>query len=188
VGKAMADIEIGGFLRELASGAVRHQVRMTPAFTMFLKALVTTEGLAKTLIPELNPLGEMQPYLEELASKRFSQERMQRDVLAMFVSFSGVMNRMPAVATQFMDDYQANRLKLPVVMQTPPEELELKDRSTNRIILAMITVGLVLGSSVALMDHSLRPWGIPLLPIFGFGLAFSTWCILLWGIWKSGRV
>lgn len=188
VGKAMADIEIGGFLRELASGAVRHQVRMTPAFTMFLKALITTEGLAKTLIPELNPLGEMEPYLESLAARRFGKERIQRDLLTMFVSFSGVMNRMPAVVTQFMDDYQANRIQLPIVMQTPPEELELRNRSTNRIILAMITVGLVLGSSVALMDDSLRPFGIPLLPMFGFGLAFSTWSILLWGIWRSGRV
>ncbi len=188
VGKAMADIEIGGFLRELASGAVRHQVRMTPAFTMFLKALVTTEGLAKTLIPEINPLGEMQPYIEELAARRFSSERLQRDLLAMFVSFSDVMNRAPAVITQVMDDYQANRLKLPVVHTADPAELEQRDRSANRVILGMITVGLVLGSSVALMDHSLRPWGIPLLPIFGFGLAFSTWSILVWGIWKSGRV
>ncbi len=188
VGKAMADIQIGAFLRELASGVIRHGVRMPPSFTMLLKALVTTEGLAKTLIPELNPLEVMTPYIEKLAARRYSGERLQRDLMNTFVAFNSVINRAPTVITQAMDDYQAGRLQIPILMQTPKEELELRERSVNRIILSLIVVGLVLGSAVALLDHSLRPFGIPLLSMLGFGLAFSTWCILLYGIWRSGRI
>ncbi len=188
VGKAVQDIELGGFLRELASGCIRYRIRMASAFTMLMKALVTTEGLAKTLLPEVNPIEEMTPYIKQLAAKRFAPERVRRDLLGMFASFSTVMDRLPVLANQAMDDYQSGRMKLPVVMETPQEELDLRERSVNRIILALVVVGLVLGSSVALLDQSLRIWNIPLLSIFGFGLAFSTWCILLWGIWRSGRV
>ncbi len=188
VGKAMKDIQLGGFMRELASGCIRYRIRMPSGFTMLMKALVTTEGLAKTLLQELNPVEEMYPYIQKLAARRFAPERIRRDLLGMFASFSTIMDRLPGLANQAMDDYQAGRMKLPVVMQTPPEELDLRERSVNRIILALVVVGLVLGSSVALLDQSLRIWNIPLLSIFGFGLAFSTWCILLWGIWRSGRV
>ena len=188
VGRAMADIQIGAFLRELASGCIRHEIRMPPSFTMLLKALITTEGLAKTLIPEVNPLGVMEPYIQKLANRRFSPERLQRDLLGTFVSFSTVINRAPALLAQAMDDYQAGRMQIPVVMQTPREELELRERSVNRIIMAMIVVALVLASSVALLDHSLRPFGIPLLSGFGFTLAFSTWCVLLYGIWRSRKI
>jgi len=188
VGRAMADIQIGAFLRELAAGCIRHHVRMPPSFTMLLKALVTTEGLAKTLIPEINPLQEMAPYIEKLAARRFSAERLQRDLLGTFAAFSTVTNRAPVLISQMMDDYQAGRMQIPVVMQTPKEELELRERSVNRIIMALIVVSLILGSSVSLLDHSLRPFGLPLLPSFGFLLAFSTWCVLLYGIWRSRKI
>ena len=188
VGRAMADIQIGAFLRELASGCIRHRIRMAPSFTMLLKALITTEGLAKTLIPEINPLEVMGPYIEKLASKRFSPERLQRDLLGSFAAFNTVLNRAPVIVSQVMDDYQAGRLQIPVVLQTPKEELELRERSINRIILSIIVVGLVLASSVALLDHSLRPFGIPLLSMLGFSLAFSTWCVLLYGIWRSRKI
>ena len=188
VGKAMADIQIGTFLRELAGGCMRFRIRMPPAFTMLLKALVTTEGLAKTLIPEINPLAEMEPYIRSLAARRFSADRIQQDLLGTFAAFSTVMNRLPTLGSQVMDDYQAGRLQVPVLLQTPREELDARERSVNRAILGLIVVGLVLGSSIALLDESLRVLGIPLFPMFGFSLAFVTWCILLYGIWRSGRV
>jgi ubiquinone biosynthesis protein len=188
VGKSMQDIQLGGFLRELAAGCIRYRIRMASGFTMLMKALVTTEGLAKTLLHELNPVEEMTPYIEQLAARRFAPERVRRDLLGMFASFTTVMDRLPVLVNQAMDDYQAGRMKVPVILETPREELDLRERSVNRIILALVVVGLVLGSSVALLDQSLRIWNIPLLSIFGFGLAFSTWCILLWGIWRSGRV
>ncbi len=188
VGRAMADIQIGTFLRELATGCMRFKIRMPPAFTMLLKALVTTEGLAKTLIPEVDPLTEMAPYIRMLAHRRYSSERLQQDLLGKYVAFSAVLDRMPALAAQVMDDYQAGRLTVPVVMKTDRAELEQRERSVNRVILGLIVVGLVLASSIALLDESLRILGIPLLPIFGFSLAFSTWCILLYGIWRSGRI
>ncbi len=188
VGKSMQDIQLGGFLREIAAGCIRYRIRMPSAFTMLMKALVTTEGLAKTLLQELNPVEEMFPYIQKLAARRFAPERVRRDLLGMFAACTTIMDRLPGLANQAMDDYQAGRMKLPVVMRTPQGELDQRERSVNRIILAMMVVGLVLGSSVALLDQSLRIWNIPLLSIFGFGLAFSTWCILLWGIWRSGRV
>jgi len=188
VGRAMADIQIGAFMRELASGCIRHRIRTAPSFTMLLKALITTEGLAKTLIPEINPLEVMGPYIEKLAAKRFSPERLQRDLLGSFAAFSTVMNRAPVIVSQAMDDYQAGRIQIPILLQTPKEELELRERSINRIIMSMIVVGLVLASSVALLDHSLRPFGIPLLSMAGFTLAFFTWCLLVYGIWRSRRI
>ena len=69
-GKPMAGVQISEFLRDLLKRAHRHRVRASPEYTMFFKALLTTEGLAKMLIPEIDPLEEMQPYVERMVRRQ----------------------------------------------------------------------------------------------------------------------
>jgi ubiquinone biosynthesis protein len=63
------------------------------------------------------------------------------------------------------------------------------DRSSNRVALALATLGLYIASSL-LMQQSVGPqiWGMPLLAILGDGLALWFTLRLVRGISASGRL
>ncbi|MFH1602631.1 MAG: AarF/ABC1/UbiB kinase family protein, partial [Pseudomonadota bacterium] len=58
VDRTLAEVEVGGFFMELAQGAIRHQLKMPPDYTMMFKALLTMEGVGKRLAPDLDVVAE----------------------------------------------------------------------------------------------------------------------------------
>ena len=46
---------------------------MPADYTMLFKALVTTEGLARQLAPEVNPVELARPFIEELIRQRYGE-------------------------------------------------------------------------------------------------------------------
>ena len=167
-GRAMGDVQIADFLRDLLQGAARHRVRASPVYTMFFKALITTEGLAKMLIPEVDPLSEMQPYIERMVRSQYSPERLRAELFFYLTSFRYSARRLPMVTGQLLADLQAGRLRLRMVPETPPEELVRREKQINRVVFALMFVGLVLGSSITLLAEGPKPFGIPVIPILGF--------------------
>jgi hypothetical protein len=49
VGRELDEWDLAAFFRDLAAGAVKHGIRLPSDFTMMFKAMVTTEGLARTV-------------------------------------------------------------------------------------------------------------------------------------------
>ena len=68
---------------DLTTNALRHKVYAPTAFTMFFKAVLTTEGLAKSLLPEVDPLKVAQPYVEKLVKARWQPQHWTELVLKM---------------------------------------------------------------------------------------------------------
>lgn len=63
------------------------------------------------------------------------------------------------------------------------------DRGTNRLALALVSLGLYIASSL-LMQHAVGPLvaGMPLLAIIGYGLALWFTLLLATGMIRSGRL
>ena len=60
---------------DISFRAMRHKVRAPPSYTMFFKGVMTTEGLAKALLPEVDPLKAAQPFVEELGTKSMATRK-----------------------------------------------------------------------------------------------------------------
>jgi ubiquinone biosynthesis protein len=74
--KTVEEIELGAFFRDLVELALRHHVRMPPDYTMTFKALVTMEGVAKQLAPDLDMLAAARPYVTTLVAERYDPRRL----------------------------------------------------------------------------------------------------------------
>ncbi len=76
--KTMSEIDVGAFFRDLIDLALRHRVRMPPHYTMTFKAIMTMEGVAKQLVPDLDMLAAARPRVAALAAQRFDPARLVR--------------------------------------------------------------------------------------------------------------
>jgi ubiquinone biosynthesis protein len=146
----MHELQIGAFLKDLADGAIRHQVQVPPNYTMFFKALITTEGLAKALIPEVDPIAAAAPYVNRMVREGFAPDRLKEELFYAVITLRSLQRRIPTALTQLIDDLQQQRLELRVLAVRPREELVTEHRRMTQLLIVAMSVASLIGGSLAL--------------------------------------
>jgi len=129
---------------------------------MFFKALLTTEGLAKSLLPEVDPITEAKPYVERIVADRYSPQRLKEDLFYNAVTLGSLARRLPVTLSQLFDDLDQQRFRLSVSMQEDVHTAKNRDHRQGAMIFALFTVGFSLAGVLAL-PHA-DPAGMPYLP------------------------
>src|SRR5690606_5727255 len=136
VGRSMAELQIEEFVKQMTEIALRHNVRITPSYTLFFKALLTAQGLAHQLVPEVDPFEEMLPYVQRMARELYSRERIQEELFYQLTSLRYTVRRLPLVLGQAVSDLQEGRLRLKLQTEASQEERYHREGQLNRLILA----------------------------------------------------
>ncbi len=181
VGLPLSEIQIGTLFGEIVTGAARHQVRMPTDFTMMFKAILTTEGMAKAIAPDLDPVELARPYIEQMITQRYSPERIKQQALADFGVFSRMFRSLPNSLPDLIDELRSGKLALALA----PQSLELLENGANarsrRTVRAALTIT-CLACGIYSLGLGLPVWhlvGMPALSavlLFGAGVGvFSLW-------------
>ena len=179
-GVSVKDMQIGMFLLDVTQGALKHKVRAPHGYTMFFKALLTTEGLAKALIPETDPLQVARPFVEKVVAERFSEKRFREDLFYNLVTLSSLARRLPTTLSQLMDDLDRQQFRLQVDQTIDPISIAARDRRHNRLILAIFAVTAAVCGSITLSWEFLPFMGIPLLSWVFYLTGLPLFLMTLW--------
>ncbi len=164
-GSSIREMQLGPFVVDLAAAAAREGARIPRAYTMFFKALVTAEGLAKTLIQEVDPIVAAEPYVQRFLKERVSEERIKQDLFYNLQTLSSLVDRLPIALSQLLDDLEAQRLQISVRDPEAAQRDQAADRRLNRGIMAAFTLIGFLCSALSLPVQGLWVAGIPVLSI-----------------------
>lgn len=181
-GLPMSEVQIGMLFSEIVAGASRHNVRMPTDFTMMFKAIITTEGMAKMIAPQTDPIELARPYIMQMVADRYSPDRIKQMAIRDFSMFSRLARSMPHSIPGVIEDLRAGKL----TFRTNAETLDRQERSANartaRSIRTALTVTcLVCGTYT--MGLGLPVWGLVGIPVItavffvfaGFGLFTVIW-------------
>lgn len=149
VGKEIAELQMGLFFKDILEGAVRHRIRTPPGYTMLFKALVTTEGMAKMLVPTINPLEISRPYIETLVRDRYSPERLNKEYFYYLSAFARLAQRLPTAIGQLVTDIEERRLKMTSEVTLTPVLREEWKRIEERRLLTAVAMGTLIAGTMA---------------------------------------
>ncbi len=131
----------------------KHGLRLDPNLTLAVKALVQTEIIAKTLYPGGGLATQALPILEELAFKTFTKERVADELQKQVISTArDVVKRIPTLSEatmKWLDQYQKGRLEVTVDTSELAKEVDKLNRLGREVVLAILLVGMIVGSAVA---------------------------------------
>jgi predicted unusual protein kinase regulating ubiquinone biosynthesis (AarF/ABC1/UbiB family) len=175
--RPLSRIRAGEALADLQRLALRHGIRLPPSFALVGKTLSQADTIARTLDPELDPVG----MLDEEASRvmvRESERRLEPNQLLsyMFTQLEPLL-RLPRRIGQAVDRLDTGTLKMGIV-PTDLDGLERVLRSTaNRLGGALIIVGLLVSSALmARVDDTIATIGFIVSGVIG-----------LYWLWKIVR-
>jgi ubiquinone biosynthesis protein len=173
-GVPLSQIQIGTLFSELVEGATRHNVRMPSDFTMMFKAIVTTEGLAKSIAPDVDPIELARPFITQMMTERYSSDRIKHLLVTDFQLLSKMAHSLPRVLPAILHDIQEGKLAVGVA----PGTLKAHHDATERWITKLVRTALVVtfvgcGTYCLGLEHlpSISALGIPLVSAVFFALA-----------------
>jgi ubiquinone biosynthesis protein len=71
-------LDLGQLLMDLNSMLRTHRIRLPSDLALMFKAMVTVEGTARLIYPELNVIAEVEPFIERLGLERWSLSQVWR--------------------------------------------------------------------------------------------------------------
>jgi len=174
IGRDLDEWDLAAFFTDLAAGAVKHGIRLPSDFTMMFKAMVTTEGLARSVAKGINPVEAARPYIEELIRDRYSLDRVKQKALVEGVRVVDLLWALPSSFERIIERVEAGDLRLRLRHDHLEDSARTVATSLNRVGLAVISAaGSVTGALSMGHGHEVL-LGLSPLSLIAFAIAFSS--------------
>ena len=180
VGKMLVD-----FIEIIAS----YRIVFRPDFMLLAKALMTIEGMGRTLDPAFDMVEHLRPFLEVAARERFSLGYIARDVGSHFQSYINLAKNLPDDIKEILNRINRNKFKIDLEHRGLDHLIRELDKSSNRLSSSLIIAALIVGSSlIMLTSKGPHLMGFPLLAMLGYSIAALIGLWLVLAILRSGRL
>lgn len=173
VGLPLSEIQIGTLFGEIVGGATKHQVRMPTDFTMMFKAIITTEGMAKAIAPDLDPVELARPYIEQMVTQRYTPERLKQQALADFGVFSRMFRTLPNSVPDLIDELRGGKVALGLTPKTLAVWQAGADARSRRAVRASLTIACLVCGTYSL-GLGLPVWGLVGIPALSAAFFFAA--------------
>lgn len=169
----LSDINIGDAMGEMVEVIRGQNLIMAPAVTMLVRGVVTLEGVMEHLAPSLNVL---QIVSEHVIVQSLSPEHLEMRALEMLTSTAEsaeALVKLPRQMSNTLDMLDRGEIALKGSIDASTDVLATVHASVGRLSLALISMGLFLGSSI-LCTTNMEPrlLEVPVLGVLGYIGAF----------------
>jgi ubiquinone biosynthesis protein len=159
-------------------------------FLLLDRTIATLGSVGAELYPDFNIFEVARPYARDLMLERFAPHRVMRRARREALNYAQVIAEAPYQFHDFMEEIRDGQIEVGFVHKGLDQFLESMQNAINRLVVALIVVGGLIGSSMIGIFATNGPQllGVNLLSVIGFALSTVLGIWLLWGVVRSGRL
>src|SRR3989338_2162808 len=171
-GLPLKDINVGKMLMELTVIASQHHLKMSQDLMLVFKALVTIEGMGRSIDPDFDIVKEMGEFSKVLFKTRYDPEKLTREFTQLLRDSAGLLYMLPRqlklILKRLTNDEWVTRIKIDDLKQYQDAVM----RGQQLLSLSIVIASVVLSSTVVLIFHKGPALlGFSLFGVIGLGLA-----------------
>jgi ubiquinone biosynthesis protein len=189
-GSRLSDIDPIEAIREGLGLIYAMNLRLPTRFVILDKAIATLGSVAAEVYPDFNVFEVARPYARQLIAERFSPRRLALRTRGEAQDLAEIALEMPRQVHDILNELRDGELEVKISNPGIDDLAHHMDVSVNRIAVALVILGGLVGSSLigVLAEKGPHLLGLHLFSVVGFVLsgAFGLW--LLWGVFRSGRL
>jgi ubiquinone biosynthesis protein len=191
-GLSVGEVTLGQALSELISLIRRYRLSVPPVFPLLIKALVTAEGLSRSIDPTINVYEIARPYASRLFRERYEPGFLLERAQERALEYARYLEDYPEQLRQLLTELEDGELEVKFNHSGLDELGGQVDVLANRLVFAVVTGALLIGSSFLGAFASGGPQvpylGVPVVAFVGFTLALVMSAIVLVAIFRSRRL
>ncbi len=189
-GATLSEIDPVQAIREGFQISYSLNLRFPTRFLLLDRAVATLGSVGQELYPDFNVFEVARPYARALMLERFSPERVAGRARREVVRYAQVLAEAPHQFHDFMEEIRDGQIEVGFVHKGLDDVLAKLDTLFNRIVIALVVVGGLIGSSLIGIFAKGGPHllGVNVISIAGFAVSSVLGAWLLWGVVRSGRL
>ncbi len=171
-GLPLKDVNVGRMLLDLTILASQHGLRMSQDLMLVCKAIVTIEGMGRSIDPDFDIVKGMSEFAKVLLEARYNMERLSKELFYLVRDVTSLVQHAPRqlrlILKKLSSDEWVTRIKI--------EDIEYLDRAMTRgrklLSLSIITACVVVSATLLLIFHKGTTFlGLSTLGLLGFVFA-----------------
>lgn len=168
----LKDIHLGHLLTEMTNIFRDYRIRIRSDLAIMIKSLVTSEGTARLLYPDLDVVSEAEPYVRRIARKRYSPSVLWKELHRNLGSLIGMQRALPTQVNSILSKMEKGEFTIGFEHKRLEGLRQTMDRVANRLTLGILTAAMIIGSSM-IITTGVRPFlfGYPALGLVGYLLS-----------------
>jgi ubiquinone biosynthesis protein len=183
----LGEVDARTLLRDLLDLAVKYRIRIPKEYALLSRASVSTEGMLRSLYPEMNILEMALPYAKELLAGRYDPSQLQGGLMRTLLRFQSLATDLPTQLSQILLDLESGKFTV-TVRADQFDKLNDNLRSVAIIaFLGLCACGFIVG---AFISFAQKPWmygNVPVLGIVGIAVAAALFgAVFTWYVF-GGR-
>ena len=189
-GASLAEIDPLQVIREGFQLIYALNLRLPTRYLLLDKAIATLGAVGIDLYPDFNVFEVARPYARGLLIERFGPRRMASRARKESLRLGQVALELPYQVHDILNEMRDGQIEVGFVHKGLDDLLNRMDVVFNRLVIAMIVAGGLIGSSLIGIFATSGPQllGINVISVVGFALSGLLGLWLLWGVVRSGRL
>jgi ubiquinone biosynthesis protein len=189
-GSRLSDIDPVQVIREGFQLIYAMNLRLPSRFVMLDKAIATLASVGGEVYPDFNVFEVAKPYARGLLADRFHPRVMAQRTRLEAVALGSIARELPYQAHDILERMREGTFQIKFDNPGLDQLDEHIDQASNRLSVALVVLGGLVGSSIVGVFATEGPQiiGLHVVAFLGFVLssAFGLW--LIWGVMRHGRL
>lgn len=175
--KELQDVDAKSLLRDLLDLVVKYRIRVPREYAILARAAVQTEGILRSLWPDMN-VGEIAlPYAKRMLADRYDPDALQGGVMKTLLQLQNMASDLPMQLSQILLDLEAGKFSVTVKAE------QMNELNRNLRALAVVAFsglcacGFIVGAFISFAGTGWNIGGVPALGMIGIiaaGFLFGT--------------
>jgi ubiquinone biosynthesis protein len=189
-GSTLNEIDPLQVIREAFGLIYEMNLRLPSRFVMLDKAIATIGSVGVELYPDFNVFEVARPYARSLILERFTPGRVANRARREGLQLAQMASALPYQVYETLEQVRAGEIEIGFVHKGLDDLMHKLDVVSNRLVVALIVVGGLIGSSlIGIFAHSGPHFlGLNVVSAFGFIASGVLGIWLLFGVIRSGRL
>jgi ubiquinone biosynthesis protein len=189
-GASLQEIDPIQIIRESFGLIYSMNLRLPTRFVMLDKAIATLGSVGVELYPDFNVFEVAKPYARDLMLERFTPRRIALRARRETWRLTQIAADLPYQIHDTLEQVRDGQIEVGFVHKGLDDLLAKLDTLFNRLVIALVVTGGLIGSSLIGIFAKSGPHvlGLHVVAAFGFFLSAVLGVWLLWSVIRSGRL
>jgi ubiquinone biosynthesis protein len=189
-GASLQEIDPIQIIREAFGLIYSMNLRLPTRFVMLDKAIATLGSVGVELYPDFNVFEVAKPYARNLMLSRFTPRRVAARARREAWQLANIAAELPYQVSDTLEQVRDGQIEVGFVHKGLDEFMAKLDVLFNRLVIALIVTGGLIGSSLIGIFAKSGPHvlGLHVVSVIGFTLSSILGIWLLWSVLRSGRI
>jgi ubiquinone biosynthesis protein len=189
-GASVSEIDPLQVIRETFALIYSLNLRLPTRFMLLDKAIATLGSLTVELYPDFNVFEVAKPYARSLLLGRYTPRRVLSRARRESTALAQIGLEIPYQVHDVLEELRDGQVEIGFVHKGLDDVMAKMDVMFNRLVMALVVAGGLIGSSLIgiFAEEGPQIFGLHFVSALGFALSTLLGLWLLWGVFRSGRL